>query len=61
MKLTPNQHGAAAAAAYLGAVAAGMALIYGLVVTGNESRQLASQCVQMGNDRSFCELTYFGR
>ena len=61
MKLTPNQHGAGLAAAYVGCLAAGMALIYGLVVTGNESRQLATQCVQMGNDRSFCELQYFGR
>ena len=61
MKLTPNQHGAGLAAAYVGCLAAGMALIYGLIVTGNESRQLASQCVQMGNDRSFCELTYYGR
>ena len=61
MKLTPNQHGAGLAAAYVGCLAAGMALIYGLVVTGNESRQLATQCVQMGNDRSFCELQYYGR
>ena len=61
MKLTPNQHGAGLAAAYVGCLAAGMALIYGLVVTGNESRQLATQCVAMGNDRSFCELQYYGR
>lgn len=61
MKLTPNQHGLGAAAACVGLLAAGMALIHAVIVTGNESRQLATQCTQMGNSRSFCELTYYGR
>ena len=61
MNLTPNQHGLGAAAAYVGLLAAGMAVIHAVIVTGKESRELAVQCEQMGNSRSFCELQYFGR
>ena len=61
MNLTPKQDAAAVAAAYLGSLAACIALICAVIDTGNESRQLATQCVAMGNDRSFCELTYYGR
>ena len=61
MKLTPNQHGMAAGAAYVGCLAACLAVIYAVIDTGNQSRELAAQCVDMGNSRSFCELTYYGR
>ena len=61
MKLTPNQHGAGLAAAYVGCLAAGMALIYGLVVTGNESRQLAAKCVSNGSSPELCSIRFYGR
>ena len=60
-RLTPQQDAAAVAAAYLGSLAACIALICALVDAGSQSRKLAEQCVAMGNSRSFCELTYYGR
>ena len=60
-RLTPAQHGLGAAAACLGLLATGMALIYAVVDTGSQTRRLHEQCLQMGNSQGFCDVTYFGR
>ena len=60
-RLTPFQHGLGAAAAHLGLLAAGAAVICAVFDTGAQTQRLHEQCVQMGNSRSFCDVTYFGR
>jgi len=50
-----------AAAAYLGLLAAGIAVICAVIDTGSQTRRLHEQCLQMGNSQGFCDVTYFGR
>ena len=61
MKLTPNQHGLGAAAAYVGLLAAGMAVIHAVIVTGNESRELAVKCISNGESAELCSVRFYGR
>ena len=58
MNLTPNQHGLGAAAAYVGLLAAGMAVIYSL---GTESRELAAKCISNGESAEVCSVRFYGR
>ena len=60
-RLTPLQHGLGVAAAYLGLLAAGAAVICAVFDTGAQTQRLHEQCIQMGNSRGFCDVTYYGR
>jgi hypothetical protein len=60
-RLTPNQHGMAAAAAYVGCLAAGLAVIYAVIDTGNQSRELAAKCIARGNSAELCSVRFYGR
>ena len=61
MNLTPKQDAAAVAAAYLGSLAACIALICAIVDTGMESRQLAAKCINNGNSPELCSVRFYGR
>ena len=60
-RLTPAQHGLGAAAAHLGLLAAGAAVICAVFNAGAETQKLHEQCLAMGNSRGFCDVTYYGR